>query len=230
MFERGGGAEAGPSGGARLQAALADWIANHPHTLVAAPYTALDTLQEAHREHRLPAWDLIVVEEAHRTALEPLTRNPYAAVHFDDLVPALGRLYLTATAQIRLSAKPPRPGTRPEPAVAMTDNPLFGQPIDTVTRNELVRRGLVSPYQLDLIPVLAPNATPYTLQRAAAYAVAHSIRRHHLRRIWSVHHTRDHAHEFALLLAAQLDNAHITAPANPPSHAAPPSPPSGADA
>ncbi|MFD6335470.1 DEAD/DEAH box helicase family protein [Streptomyces niveus] len=77
-----------------------------------ATYASLPTVVTAHHAHRLPAWDLIVVDEAHRTAGR--LGKAWASIHHDDQVPAHRRLYLTAT--------PPASGT-PTPTTPTPPSP-----------------------------------------------------------------------------------------------------------
>ncbi|MER7756414.1 DEAD/DEAH box helicase family protein [Kitasatospora sp. NPDC097643] len=63
-----------------------------------ATYTSLERIVQAHRDFGLPAWDLVVIDEAHRTAGSE--GKAWAAVHHDADVPALRRLYFTATPRI----------------------------------------------------------------------------------------------------------------------------------
>ncbi|MFJ9847279.1 DEAD/DEAH box helicase family protein [Kitasatospora sp. NPDC101155] len=65
---------------------------------VYATYASLERIVQAHQLHGLPAWDLVVVDEAHRTAGSD--GKAWAAVHADDQVPAKRRLYFTATPRI----------------------------------------------------------------------------------------------------------------------------------
>ncbi|MEU9045612.1 MULTISPECIES: Helicase associated domain protein [unclassified Kitasatospora] len=65
---------------------------------VYATYASLERIVQAHQQFGLPAWDLVVVDEAHRTAGSE--GKAWAAVHDDDQVPAVRRLYCTATPRI----------------------------------------------------------------------------------------------------------------------------------
>ncbi len=75
-------------------ASLAGQFSPGPAT-VYATYASLPAVIAAHRDHHLPTWDLVVVDEAHRTAGR--LGKAWAAIHHDDQVPAARRLYLTAT-------------------------------------------------------------------------------------------------------------------------------------
>jgi predicted helicase len=65
---------------------------------VLATYANLPTIAAAHRLHGLGACELAVVDEAHRLA--PHGAKPWAVIHWDAQIPAVRRLYLTATPRI----------------------------------------------------------------------------------------------------------------------------------
>ncbi|WP_035857861.1 DEAD/DEAH box helicase family protein, partial [Kitasatospora cheerisanensis] len=88
-------AEAGGRVHARVTT-QAPWIADlvaaekagEPVT-VYATYASLERIIQAHQQFGLPAWDLVVIDEAHRTA--GAEGKAWAAVHDDGQVPALRR-------------------------------------------------------------------------------------------------------------------------------------------
>ncbi|MHB0905430.1 hypothetical protein ACYCCE_34570 [Streptomyces californicus] len=77
---------------------LALWHGHGPVT-VFATYASLPVLIAAHSgEYGLPmdVWDVLLVDEAHRTSGS--LGKAWAAVHDQELVPAMRRLYMTADA------------------------------------------------------------------------------------------------------------------------------------
>ncbi|MYW04790.1 DEAD/DEAH box helicase [Streptomyces sp. SID3343] len=77
------------------------WTGGGRHVTVFGTYASLGVLLEAHAGTyglRVPGWDLVVVDEAHRTS--GWLGKAWAAVHDNRLVPAERRLYLTATPRI----------------------------------------------------------------------------------------------------------------------------------
>ncbi|MFD6892767.1 hypothetical protein [Streptomyces sp. NPDC059957] len=68
-------------------------------TVHAAAYASLGlgTLEKAHNAG-LPAWGLIVVDAAHRTPGR--IGKPWAVIHDKTRIPALRRLYMTATPRL----------------------------------------------------------------------------------------------------------------------------------
>lgn len=89
-------------------AELAGW-AGPPvdRVTVYATYASLGlgTIERAHREG-LPGWDLIVVDEAHRTSGR--IGKPWAVVHDNTRIPSVRRLYMTATPGSGRTASTPR--------------------------------------------------------------------------------------------------------------------------
>ncbi|MGW5330897.1 Helicase associated domain protein [Streptomyces sp. NPDC004014] len=91
------------------------WHGRGPVT-VFATYASLPVLIEAHRgEYGLPmdVWDVVLVDEAHRTSGS--FAKAWAAVHDQEQLPAMRRLYMTATPRI-WEERPARPRWRREEA------------------------------------------------------------------------------------------------------------------
>ncbi|WP_189308771.1 DEAD/DEAH box helicase family protein, partial [Streptomyces albospinus] len=112
---------------------------------VYATYASLPTLLAAHHTHRLPAWDLAVVDEAHRTAGR--LGKAWAAIHHNDQIPAHRRLYLTATPRIW----DPDNDRADDPVASMDDETLFGPVAYRLTLSDAIDLGLLADYQI-LVP------------------------------------------------------------------------------
>jgi predicted helicase len=70
--------------------------------VVFSTYQSLSVVIAAHAKHKLPRWDVVLCDEAHRTAGDAST--PFARVLHDCHVPADRRLFMTATPRVhRLS-------------------------------------------------------------------------------------------------------------------------------
>ncbi|WP_371476452.1 DEAD/DEAH box helicase family protein [Kitasatospora sp. NBC_00315] len=82
---------------ARIAGLVASEKEGEPVT-VYATYASLERIVKAHKECGLPAWDAVIIDEAHRTAGSE--GKAWAAIHSDDKVPALRRLYFSATPKI----------------------------------------------------------------------------------------------------------------------------------
>lgn len=130
---------------------LVGWVRPFDKVTVFATYASLGlgTLERAHAAG-LPGWDLIVVDEAHRTSGR--LGKPWAVVHDNTRIPALRRLYMTATPRLwqlddDSEAAPGAPG---ELVASMEDDPdgPFGARCYTLTLSEAIDRGICAPYQV----------------------------------------------------------------------------------
>ncbi|MEU9456756.1 Helicase associated domain protein [Streptomyces sp. NPDC048277] len=173
-----------------------------------ATYASLPAVIAAHRDHGLPSWDLVVVDEAHRTAGR--LGKSWAAVHHDDQVPAARRLYLTATPRIWDADADQDDDT--ESVASMDDETLFGPVAYRLTLSDAIDLGLLADYQI-LVPVITdtdlrdwlatgPGAGADGLRLAGRQvATLRAIHDHQLRRILTFHHRVADARAFATTLA-----------------------------
>ncbi|MGW8065918.1 hypothetical protein ACVV2G_27515 [Streptomyces ziwulingensis] len=113
---------------------LVDWVRPLDKVTVFATYASLGlgTLERAHQEG-LPGWDLIVVDEAHRTSGR--IGEPWAVVHDNARIPSLRRLFMTATPRLWQLGDEDVAGTPGELVASMEDDPAgpFGSRTFTLT-------------------------------------------------------------------------------------------------
>ncbi|MFD8708035.1 Helicase associated domain protein [Kitasatospora sp. NPDC059648] len=138
-------------------ARIADLIAaarpGEPVT-VYATYASLERIVQAHQLFGLPAWDLVVVDEAHRTAGSD--GKPWAAVHDDAQVPALRRLYFTATPRIVDESRIPQEVVDVAEGTvlcSMDDERVYGRTVFTWTLGQGIEHGYLADYRV-LVPVV----------------------------------------------------------------------------
>ncbi|MFD9099425.1 Helicase associated domain protein [Streptomyces collinus] len=130
---------------------LVSWVRPFDKVTVFATYASLGlgTLERAHRAG-LPGWDLIVVDEAHRVSGR--IGRPWAVVHDNTRIPALRRLYMTATPRLWQLDEDTEtaPGAPGELVASMEDSPdsPFGSRCYTLTLSEAIDRGICAPYQV----------------------------------------------------------------------------------
>ncbi|MER7497998.1 Helicase associated domain protein [Streptomyces pharetrae] len=112
----------------------------------------MGTLERAHAAG-LPGWDLIVVDEAHRTSGR--IGKPWAVVHDNTRLPALRRLYMTATPRLWQLDEEGRPGAPGELVASMEDDSdgPFGARCYTLTLSEAIDRGICAPYQVVCVDI-----------------------------------------------------------------------------
>ncbi|MFE9029741.1 Helicase associated domain protein [Streptomyces iakyrus] len=135
-------------------AELVDWARPFDKVTVFATYASLGlgTLERAHAAG-LPGWDLIVVDEAHRTSGR--IGKPWAVVHDNTRVPALRRLYMTATPRLWQLDDDAGEGVPGELVASMEDDPdgLFGARCYTLSLSEAIDRGICAPYQVVCVDI-----------------------------------------------------------------------------
>ncbi|MGA5292273.1 Helicase associated domain protein [Streptomyces pseudogriseolus] len=133
---------------------LVDWVRPFDKVTVYATYASLGlgTLERAHRAG-LPGWDLIVVDEAHRTSGR--IGKPWAVVHDNTRIPALRRLYMTATPRLWQLDEEAGQGVPGELVASMEDDPdgPFGARCYTLTLSEAIDRGICAPYQVVCVDI-----------------------------------------------------------------------------
>ncbi|MEV6080681.1 Helicase associated domain protein [Streptomyces sp. NPDC052069] len=132
---------------------LTVWVRDLDVVTVVATYASLAALQRAHGAG-LPPWDLMVVDEAHRTSGD--AGKPWAAVHDQERLPAARRLYMTATPRVW---EAPEGGTAAPRLVASmdADSPVFGPVAYELKLSEAIRRGIVAPYQVLCLDIRDPG-------------------------------------------------------------------------
>ncbi|MGV9357967.1 Helicase associated domain protein [Streptomyces misionensis] len=132
---------------------LVDWVRPFDKVTVFATYASLGlgTLERAHQAG-LPGWDLIVVDEAHRTSGR--LGKPWAVVHDNTRIPALRRLYMTATPRL-WQLDEDAEGAPGELVASMEDDPdgPFGARCFTLTLSEAIDRGICAPYQVVCVDI-----------------------------------------------------------------------------
>ncbi|MGW2213187.1 Helicase associated domain protein [Streptomyces sp. NPDC001781] len=163
---------------------LSLWHGSGPVT-VFATYASLGVVTEAHAGvYGLPMdlWDLVLVDEAHRTS--GLMGKAWAAVHDQEVLPAMRRLYMTATP--RIWEERPAPRVRrdadgegvpavldrlpEEMACSMDDEAVFGPLLYELDLSEAIARGLLARYQIVVAEVRDGSLTAERLYGESRYA------------------------------------------------------------
>jgi superfamily II DNA or RNA helicase len=133
---------------------LVDWVRPLDKVTVFATYASLGlgTLERAHAAG-LPGWSLIVVDEAHRVSGR--IGRPWAVVHDNTRIPALRRLYMTATPRLWQLDEDAEQGAPGELVASMEDDPdgPFGSRAFTLTLSEAIDRGICAPYQVVCVDI-----------------------------------------------------------------------------
>lgn len=205
---------------------------------VYATYASLPVLTAAHEGaygQRMAPFDLVVVDEAHRTSGS--AGKAWAAIHSNEVVPAARRLYMTATPRVWRERPPSwevREGVRDplpeELACSMDDEAVFGPVVYRLSLASAVSMGLLARYQIIVAEVTDPEVTPSRLaseegreeqvrgERLAALhaAVLRTKVQHGLKTMITFHHRTVEAEAFAEGLPAVAQRLHRADPGRYP--------------
>lgn len=132
--------------------------ANDPDrmTVVFSTYQSLQAINDAQANYGLPAFDLIICDEAHRTTGATLAgddESAFVRVHDQAYIKGAKRLYMTATPRIFSDAV--RQVARDVEAVlcSMDDASLYGETLHTLNFSTAVRKGLLTDYKVIVLAV-----------------------------------------------------------------------------
>ncbi|MFD3513940.1 Helicase associated domain protein [Streptomyces sp. NPDC058657] len=140
------------------EAELLSWVGDDELVTVFSTYaTATTAVRKAHALGMRP-FDLMVVDEAHRTSGD--AEKAWAAVHDQSKIPAVRRLYMTATARIWEAADEAQRAGRSAPRLIASmepGSPVFGPVAWKLTLSQAISRGLVAPYQVVCVDISDPD-------------------------------------------------------------------------
>lgn len=209
---------------------------------VFATYASLPVLTEAHEgAYGLPmdVWDLICVDEAHRTSGS--LGKAWAVVHDQEQLPAMRRLYLTATPRIWMERPRPRWSRRDdglavvdrlpkEMACSMTDERIYGPVLWALDLSDAIARGLLARYQIVVVELRDSRLTLEKLygeerfeehvrgERLAVLqaALLETMAEHGLERCITFHHRTVEAEAFSVGLGRVAGRLHAADPERHP--------------
>ncbi len=135
-------------------AKLADGVADAAEgrmTVVFATYQSIQVVSDAQANHDLPAFDLIICDEAHRTTgatLDGQTESNFVRVHRDETIRANKRLYMTATPRIFGDSAKSKADDLGITLATMDDEELFGPTLFYRGFDWAVQEGLLTDYKV----------------------------------------------------------------------------------
>ncbi|WP_405901868.1 Helicase associated domain protein [Streptomyces sp. NBC_00656] len=188
---------------------------------VFSTYGSLHHIRDAHKRYGLPPWDLVIVDEAHRTC--SAFGDGWGTIHDDAAVPAKIRLYMTATPRVWIASAPTEllPLMERAPLATMDHREIFGPTVFELGMAEAIERGLLADYQVvmpvvddaDLHDILVDRRPANTahhdgLRNAAIQvAILRAIAQHGLRRTLVFHNRIALAEAFAKSLPTTAQEA-----------------------
>ncbi|MFJ9151762.1 DEAD/DEAH box helicase family protein [Streptomyces sp. NPDC102270] len=173
---------------------------------IACTYASLPVLAEAQARYGVAPPDVAIIDEAHRTA--GAAGKSWAAIHYDDIVAARRRLYLTATPRVVTGDH--------DDVISMADERLYGPVAYRMTFATAIQLSLLAHYRL-VVPVVTGEQVRALLGTADAYlqvgkagvaasmlatqlAVLRAAHEHDIRRMITFHRSVQDAKWFSALL------------------------------
>lgn len=188
--------------------------------VVFSTYQSSPQIEAAFKLGRVPAFDLVIADEAHRVA-GPVKRD-FATVLDGKKIKGKRRLYMTATPRI-YSSRGRRAGMDVDYEYASMDDPVkFGREFYRLSFSEAIERELLSDYQVVIVGVdeatyleWADRGELVTLEGtkidtdarslAGQIGLAKTMRKYDLRRIITFHGRVSRAREFAQSMPQVLE-------------------------
>ena len=125
-------------------------------TVVFATYQSTAVLEAAQRDHGLPAFDIAIADEAHRTAGALILGedpSPFVRIHDNDSIRADRRLYMTATPKVYAASARTRAGKLAATLCSMDDEDRYGPALYETRFGDAVDAGLLADYRVIVLTV-----------------------------------------------------------------------------
>ena len=141
---------------ARLAAEMIEQHDSGHMSVVYGTYHSIDVIHRAQKDHDLPAFDIIVCDEAHRTTgvkFENEDESAFVRVHNAEYLRGNKRIYMTATPRIYGSAAKAMAERDSVELCSMDDEALYGPPLYTLPFSESVKRDLLVDYKVIVLSI-----------------------------------------------------------------------------
>ena len=139
-------------------------------TVVFATYQSSPVIEGAQKVHGLPDFDLVICDEAHRTAgalIEGEDPSHFVRIHRDEHIRCDRRLYMTATQKIYAASARTRAGKLAAALCSMEDEPIYGPLLYELTFGAAVEQSLLADYKVIVLTV-PEGAAAQAIQRSLA--------------------------------------------------------------
>lgn len=125
-------------------------------TVVFSTYQSIATIHEAQAKFGVPAFDLVICDEAHRTTGVTLAggdESHFVKIHDAAYIKAAKRLYMTATPRIFADSAKSKAAEAEAVVCSMDDPALFGAELFRLGFGEAVGKGLLADYKVMVLAV-----------------------------------------------------------------------------
>ena len=190
---------------------IAAFLRRHGRQVVFSTYQSSPQVAEAQMRSRVPGFDLVIADEAHRCAGK--VSPGYGTVLDDKEIRAKKRLFMTATPRTYTATVRKKAGDKGVEVASMDDDAVFGPVLHELNFGEAIEKGLLTDYQVVVVGVDEGRYKQMIDQRrivktdkglqtdamtlAKHVALAKAIRDYDLRQIITFHSRVEAAQAFA---------------------------------
>lgn len=139
----------------KLATQIQGFAGKKPLTVIFSTYQSIQTIADA-QKHGVPAFDLIICDEAHRTTgvtLEGDGESHFVKIHDENFIKANKRLYMTATPRIFSDGSKSKAEEGDATICSMDDECLYGKELHRLGFGEAVGSGLLADYKVMVLAV-----------------------------------------------------------------------------
>lgn len=125
-------------------------------TVIFSTYQSIQVISEAQKRYGLPAFDLIICDEAHRTTGATLAgedESNFVKIHDQGFIQGAKRVYMTATPRIFGDAIRIRANEVDAVLASMDDPALYGETLFELSFSTAVQKGLLTDYKVLVLAV-----------------------------------------------------------------------------
>jgi len=187
--------------------------------VIFSTYQSSPMIAEAQRDTDVPAFDLVIADEAHRCTGS--VGNAFTTVLDQSLIRSHKRLFTTATPKTYSANLKKKASEKGVDVTGMDDETIFGKALYTLTFGEAIDRGLLTDYQVVLVGVDNPMIANWIQRRqfvqtvedttidakalASQIGLIKAIKDYDLKRVISFHSRVKRAETFASEIQASID-------------------------
>ncbi len=179
--------------------------------VVFSTYQSSPKIAEAFKQGNVPAFDLVIADEAHRCAGK--VASEYGTVLDEKAIPARRRLFMTATPRVYTPHLMKAAADSGIDVASMDDEAVFGRVLHRLTFGQAIDKNLLSDYQVVVVGIDDPTYQQMVADRsivetetgirsdarslASHVGLAKAMDRYDLRRVITFHSRVNWASEFA---------------------------------
>lgn len=133
-------------------------------SVVFSTYQSIDTIIAAQAQEGLPEFDLVICDEAHRTAGvadNVGVKSAFVKVHDNSLVHAKKRLYMTATPRVYTQAAQTKAVKNDFTTFSMDDEDTFGREFHRLKFGDAVAKGILTDYRVLVLGIAESQGTNF---------------------------------------------------------------------